>query len=78
MGWLSCNKIVPVPTLEASHSSSKVFSKFGRARIGVWVSLALISSKACCCLSSQTKGTSFFTSSFKGEARVKKLGTNLL
>jgi len=45
--------------------------------MGAWVSLVLISSKETCYFSPQTKGISFLTSSFKGDARVEKLGTNL-
>jgi len=32
---------MPTPTRDASHSSSKVFEKFGRIRIGAWVNLSL-------------------------------------
>jgi len=33
-----CNNKAPIPTPDSSHSSSKVFKKFGKARMGALVS----------------------------------------
>ena len=68
-----CNKTAPMPTPDASHSSSKVLAKFGKARMSALVSWAFILLKACSCFSFQQNGVSFFTNSLSGEARLEKL-----
>jgi len=41
MGCPPCKKFTPIPTPDASHSSSKVFEKSGRARTNALVSFFL-------------------------------------
>jgi len=67
-----------MPTLDASHSSSKGLEKFGKAIMVVLLSKNFILWKALSCFSSQWNVLYFFTNLLSGEARLEKLGTNLL
>ena len=78
MGCLPCNNIALMPIPEASHSSSKVFVKSGKARMGASVSSSLGIEKTFSCLSPHKNGTSFFINSLSCEESVEKSGTNLL
>jgi len=52
--WLPpCNNTAPIPTPDASHSSSKVLKKSGKARTGALVTRVFIFWKAFSCFSPQ-------------------------
>jgi len=67
-----------MPTPDASHSSLKGLEKLRKARMSALVSRYFILWKFFSCFSPQWNVTSFFTNSLRGEARLEKLGTNLL
>jgi len=46
MEWTPWSNTTPMPTPNASYSSSKVWEKFGRARMDAWVNLSFKSLKA--------------------------------
>ena len=73
-----CNKIEHMSTLDASHSSSIFFENSDKDKTNALMSWALSFWKAWSCFSFQQNMTSFFTNSLSGEARLVKLGTNLL
>jgi len=58
--------------------AQKFFENFGKARICALVSWAFNLWKACSFFSVQQNGVSFFTNSLSGEAKLEKLGINIL
>ena len=46
-GLLSCERIMPIPTTDASHSTWNTFSKLGNAKTEVVLNFSLIKAKLC-------------------------------
>lgn len=67
-----------MPTFDASHLTSNVLKKLGRAKSGALINLSLRFAKDLCLIITHLMSTPFLTNSLKGVAMVLKFGTNLL
>jgi hypothetical protein len=72
MGLIFCINIALIPISEASHSTSKAFAKFSKAKIGAKHNLSSNMLKALSYSSSHLNPIYFLTNSVKGDAILLK------